>query len=178
MLQLARRIGLQLDRCIDVAPLLGNFCQVPNPRSRDQRICTRVRFVDREIWFPLVGCKAELVDETGTKASENASDARVIELACNARANRCLAIRRIECEVVPLPLLADVAQGILGTPLVELVEDDEVGEIEHVDFFELARGTVIARHDVDRKIHEIDDLTVALPNARRLDEHEIEADRL
>jgi hypothetical protein len=77
--------------------------------------------------------------------------------------------------VVAAPLLAHVAQRVLGAALLELVEHDHVGEIEHVDLLELARRAVFGRHHVQGQVRDIDDLGVALPDARRLDEHEIEA---
>ena len=77
--------------------------------------------------------------------------------------------------MIAAPLLAHVAQRILRAALFELVEHDHVGEIEHVDFLELARGAVLGRHHVQREVGDIDDLRVALPDARRLDDDEIEA---
>ena len=74
-------------------------------------------------------------------------------------------------------LLAHVAQRILGAALLELVEHDEIGEVEHVDLLELARGAVFGRHHVHREVDEIDDLGVALADARGLDDDQVEARR-
>ena len=77
--------------------------------------------------------------------------------------------------MVAPPLLADVAQGVLAAALVELVEDEDPGEVEHVDLLELARGAVLRRHHVERDVDEVDDRGVALADPGRLDDDEIEA---
>jgi hypothetical protein len=46
------------------------------------------------------------------------------------------------------------------------------GEVEHVDLLELAGGSVFRGHHVQRQVDEIDDLGVALADARRLDDDE------
>jgi hypothetical protein len=80
-------------------------------------------------------------------------------------------VRRLELDrVVALPLLAHVAQRVLGAALLELVERDQLGEVEHVDLLELARRAVLARHHVHRHVDEVDDLRVALADAGRLDD--------
>ena len=77
--------------------------------------------------------------------------------------------------MVAPPLLADVAQGVLAAALVELVEHEDPGEVEHVDLLELARGAVLRRHHVERDVDEVDDRGVALADPGRLDDDEIEA---
>ena len=72
--------------------------------------------------------------------------------------------------MIAAPLLAHVAQAVLGAALLALVEHDEIGEVEHVDLLELARGAVLARHHVQRQIDEIDDLGVGLADAGGLDD--------
>ena len=49
-------------------------------------------------------------------------------------------------------LLAHVAQRVGGALAVELVDRDEVGEVEHVDLLELARGAELRRHHVQRHV--------------------------
>ena len=80
-----------------------------------------------------------------------------------------------ELAVAAAPLLAHVAQRVLATAPIELVEHDQVGEVEHGDLLELRRRAVLRRHDVDREVHQIDDLRVALPDAGGLDEDQVEA---
>ena len=76
------------------------------------------------------------------------------------------------------PLLAHVAQRVLGAALLELVEHDHVGEVEHVDLLELARRAVLAGHDVQRQVDQVDDLGVRLTDARGLDDDQVEAGEL
>jgi hypothetical protein len=77
-----------------------------------------------------------------------------------------------------LHLLGDVAQRVGRALAVELVDGDELGEVEHVDLLELARGAELRRHDVDRHVDERHDRGVALANARGLDDDEVEPGRL
>ena len=51
----------------------------------------------------------------------------------------------------------------------------KLGEVEHVDLLQLARGAVLARHDVQRQVHEVDDLGVGLADAGGLDDDQVEA---
>ena len=76
------------------------------------------------------------------------------------------------------PLFAHITQRVFGTALLELVEHDHVGEIEHVDFLELTGRAVFARHDVHRDIDQIGDLGIGLPDACGLDDDEIEVRQL
>jgi hypothetical protein len=85
---------------------------------------------------------------------------------------------RLALGVVAPPLLAHVAQAVLGAALLGLVEHDEVGIVEHVDLLELARGAILARHDVQRQVDHVDDLGVRLADASRLHDHQVEAARL
>ena len=79
---------------------------------------------------------------------------------------------------VALPLLAHVAQRVLRAALVELVEDHDVGEVEHVDLLELRRRAELRRHHVQRDVDDVDDLGVALADAGGLDDDQVEAGRL
>ena len=77
--------------------------------------------------------------------------------------------------MIAAPLLAHVAQAVGRAALLALVEHDEVGVVEHVDLLELAGGAVLAGHDVQRQIHQVDDLGVGLADAGGLDDHQVEA---
>src|SRR5690606_2438760 len=76
------------------------------------------------------------------------------------------------------PLLAHVAQRVLGAALVELVEHDQLGEVEHVDLLELARGAEGAGHDVHRGVDQVHDLRRPRAAAGGLDAHPVVAQRL
>ena len=57
--------------------------------------------------------------------------------------------RDIEEVVVAAELLLDVAHRVERAALVELVDGDQVGEVEHVDLLELGRRAVLRRHHVE-----------------------------
>ena len=76
---------------------------------------------------------------------------------------------------IALVLLANVAQRILRSAPVELVDRHKIGKIEHVDFFELRGGAEFGRHHVQRAVGQRDDRRVALTDARGLDNDQIEA---
>ena len=80
--------------------------------------------------------------------------------------------------MIAFPLFANVAQRIFGAALVILVQDDEIREIDHIDFFELTGRAIVACHYIDREINEIDYFAVALSDTGCLDNDEIEAQRL
>ena len=89
-------------------------------------------------------------------------------------------VGRIGAESIEVPghLPAHVAQRVLGAATLELVDRDDLGEVEHVDLLQLAGRAELRGHHVDRHIDVIDDPGVPLPDARRLDDHEVEARRL
>ena len=76
---------------------------------------------------------------------------------------------------VPQDLLADIPEGVLGTPLVGLVDGHPVGEIEHVDFFELGGGPVFGGHHVEREPAQVGHFRIALPDAGGFKNDEVEA---
>jgi len=75
-------------------------------------------------------------------------------------------------------LLPHVAQRVGRALAVVLVDRDEVGEIEHVDFLELARRAEFRRHHVQRHVHQRHDRGIPLADARGLDHDQIEAGNL
>ncbi|OQA04813.1 MAG: hypothetical protein BWY66_02864 [bacterium ADurb.Bin374] len=72
-------------------------------------------------------------------------------------------------------LAADIAPGVLGAAPVELVDRDQVGEIEHVDLLELHGSAELAGHHIQRHVGDSQDTSVALADAARLDDDQIEA---
>ena len=72
-------------------------------------------------------------------------------------------------------LPGDIAPGVFGAPAFELVDGDGVGEVEHVDLLQLRGGAELGRHDIQREVDEIGDRRIALPDAGRLDDDEVEA---
>ena len=80
--------------------------------------------------------------------------------------------------MIPLELLANISQCILGTALVKFVDGDNIREIQHVDFFELGCRTKFRCHHIQRNIAVIHDFCVALTDATRLENDQIKFGRL
>ena len=127
------------------------------------------------------GSRRQLQPERGQARHDRLiqrGDAVVVEAARHRAEHRHLVGPLAERLAVPLHLLGDVAEGVGGALAVELVDGDELGEVEHVDLLELARGAELGRHDVDRNVDERHDRGVALADPRGLDDDEVEARRL
>jgi hypothetical protein len=105
-------------------------------------------------------------------------DALVVEGRGGRAEHRHVLPGRAELLAVAHELAADVAAGVLGAAPLELVDRDGVGEVEHVDLLELRRGAELGRHHVQRAVDERHDRGVALADAGRLDDHEVEPGRL
>ncbi len=118
-------------------------------------------------------CGAERVEEGEVEAR----DARVGEARGHRRVDRHRRRAHGERLTVALHLLADVAQGVFGAALLELVERDKVGRVEHPDLLELARRAVLGRHHVERDVGQPRDLGIRLADACRLDDDKVEARR-
>ena len=65
--------------------------------------------------------------------------------------------------------------GVEAAALVELVDGDQVGVVEHVDLLELGRCSELRRHDVERDVGELGDLGVRLADAGALQQDQVEA---
>ena len=98
----------------------------------------------------------------------------IVPLTGDGREDRDLRIGTIEFAVVPPPLLAHVPQRVGGPPAIGLVQDDRVGQIQHVDLLELGGSAVLGRHHVDRCIGQVHDLRVALSDPGGLDQDQVE----
>ncbi len=152
----------------------GNLGEVARALGRNERVTLdqhrRTGICDCPATATFAGPRVELRAERG----EQPVDAGIVEAAGDRREDGHLGVRHPERRVVAAPLLAHVAQRILGTALLELVERDQLGEVEHVDLLELARRAVLAGHDVQRHVDEVDDLGVTLADARCLDHDQVE----
>ena len=159
---------------IHLSPLLRDFGKVANAATRDD--CHRAWLFHRhiEVRSPAISIEAEFFSEPATQFDKHPAYTRIIKLACDGRVDRYIFVPGLEREVVALPLLADIAQRIFRTALVILVEHDQVSEIDHVNFLELTGCTVVARHDVHRVVHEIDNFTVTLTDTRCFHDDKVE----
>ncbi len=102
----------------------------------------------------------------------------VIEACSDSAVDRHLLRPPIEQHMVALILLAHIVQGVFRAAAFELVDGDEVGEVQHVDLFELARGAEFRRHHIDRHVGDLGDRRVALADPGGLDDDQVEAGRL
>ena len=178
LVEVLSQVGLgrqRLDTRPDAAALGGDLGQVAGARDRDHRGAARLAQVEVGRRLPRRGVFAGMLGQLGTQSEEDAVHARIAELARDRREHRKLVVGRAERDPIPPPLLAHVPQRIVGAALVRLVDDDHRCEVEHVDLLELARRAVLACHHVQRDVREVDDLRIALPDPRRLDEDEPEA---
>jgi hypothetical protein len=173
VLRLAGELGLLLDAGIDAAALLGNLGEITHALAGNEHGGARLFQRGVELRRPLVGRQLELVAHQPAQVGEHPGDAGIVELAGDGGIHRHLVVLQGEGGAVALPLLAHVAQRVFRTALVELVEHDELGVIDHVDFFELAGGAVFAGHHVDGKVDEVDDFRIALADAGGLDDDEV-----
>ena len=149
-----------------------DLAQVADACRRDQRPRDGLPARDALRHLPLLrsGARGEHLHER----RRHPRDPWIAESARDRRVHRHLVVAQRKGDTVAAPLLAHVAQRVLTTAPVELVQYDERGEVEHVDLLELARGAVLGRHHVEREIDEVDDLRVALADACGLDDHDPE----
>ena len=101
--------------------------------------------------------------------------AGVVELAGDGAHHGQRVIVGIPQLVVALVLLLHIAHGIEGAALVELVDGHHIGEVEHVDLLQLRGCAELRRHDVERDIAVVQDLRIALADAARLQDDQVEA---
>ena len=86
-------------------------------------------------------------------------------------------IRTVEGRAVASVLLAHIPQRIGSTTPVRLVDDDKIGEIQHVDLFKLRGCTKFRSHHVHRQVAKIHYLAVPLADPRSFKDHEIKCRR-
>ena len=133
--------------------------------------CRVLRRHDRQ----LAGAKLQaLLCKTCCERLIQRGNAVVIEARRYRAVHRHFVRRLLEKLAVALILLAHVAQRVGGALAIELVDGDEVGEVEHVDFLELARRTELWRHHIKRHIDMRHDRRVALSDTRSLDHDQLE----
>ena len=75
-------------------------------------------------------------------------------------------------------LAGHVPEGVGGTAPVELVDRDGVGEVQHLDLFQLGRRAELGGHHVQRDVSQRNDPRVALPDPGRLQDHQVISRRL
>ena len=157
-----------------VAHGLGDLGEVPHLLRRHDRGEAGGDLRVHRWENPVVHREAVVAEHPGDVVVER-GDAVVVERGRGRAEHRHVVRLLIERLAVADELSADVAQGILGSASLELVDGDDIGEVEHVDLLQLRRGTELRRHHVHRAVDERDDAGVALADARGLDDDEVEA---
>src|SRR5688572_16560299 len=99
---------------------------------------------------------------------------RVVELRGDGAENRNIVVGSVPELVVALVLFFHVADSIEGAALVEFVQSNDVGEIQHIDLFQLRGRTVFRRHHVQAGIGMLDNFGVTLANAGRFQDDQVE----
>ena len=178
--------GLLFDAVVDRPALFGNFGQVAHAGAGDQHGGARLLQAGVDVGLEVAaaggvghgGFFRQLLAQQAAQVGEHPADAGVVELAGDGGIHRHVFIGHLEGDAVALPLLAHVAQRILGAALVVLVQRNELGEIQHVDLFQLAGRAVVAGHHVHGEVDQIDDFRIALANAGGFHDHQVVAQAL
>ncbi len=170
-------LALALDIAVDAAALFSNFRQVADARAGDEH--GGARFAQRGVDHrrEVAGGRGDALAELGLQAlaqvGEHPAHAGVVELRSDGRVDGHLVVGHLEGHAVALPLLAHIAQGVFGAAAVELVQDHQLGVIEHVDLFKLTGRAVVAGHHVHREVDEVDDLGIGLADTSGFHQHQV-----
>ncbi len=174
LLQATRRVGQSLAVGVVAAHRLGDLGEVAHPLGRDDLADPGgVADVDRR--EHAVAHAQPVLAEQSTQLLVERGDAVVVEGRRRGAEDRHVVGLAAEGLAVAHELAADVAQRVLGAASLELVDRHDVGEVEHVDLLQLRGRAELGRHHVERGVDERHDRRVALPDARRLDDDQVEA---
>ena len=97
----------------------------------------------------------------------------VIESVGNDAKNREAFDGIIKFQMTASILFANRIQCVLGPRFIKLVDHDAVGIVDHVDLFQLGRGTIFRGHHINTEICQIGDFGVTLPNPRRFNKDQV-----
>ena len=172
VLRLVGRPGQPLDLVLEGTSLRRDLAEIAAALGRDQGPRHGLAAFDPGGRLP--AGRSRPGPEHADEGERGAGDAGVAEAARDRGVDRHVRVLEVEGDPVPAPLLSYVPERVLAATAVELVQDHEGGEVEHVDLLELAGGAVLGRHHVDRDVDEVDDLGVALPDPGRLHDDEPE----
>ncbi len=132
-------------------------------------------------WRPSIGASTPSVAARPSVAQpvlqpvEQGGDPVVVEPGGDGAEHRLSSRRRRGAPVVPAPLPAHLAEGVVGAPAVELVDGHHVGQLQHVDLLELGGGTVLGGHHVEGYVGDLGHGGVALADARGLHDDQVES---
>src|SRR5260221_1556699 len=174
LLPLARYSRLLAGAGVVAAYRVRDLGKVAAARRRDDRV-SRGRGARPDRGKRARSYFQAVLDERGQDTLVERGNAVVVEARSDGAVYRHVLGGAVEELAVALVLLPHVAQRVLAALAVELVDGDEIGEVEHVDFLELARRAVFGRHHVERGIGERHDRRIALADAGSLDDHQVES---
>ena len=112
--------------------------------------------------------------EQGHEAGVEHVGSVVVELRGDSAIDRHAVHAFFKKRMCPLVLFAHVAQGIHGSSFIKLIDGDDVGEVNHVNLFQLRGGAEFRRHHVKRHIGVVHDFGVGLPDAGAFEHDEVE----
>ncbi len=111
--------------------------------------------------------------EQGGQTLPQAIHARVSKLTGHRCDDGQVFVWCVEHVAVAAHLFSDGAQSVFTSALLELVEHDEVGHVEHLDFLKLRVRAELCGHHVQRMVGNGRDRVTALANAAGLTEDEV-----
>ena len=101
----------------------------------------------------------------------------IVESAGDHSEDREIFRVRVKQTVAAAVLLADRVESIFGSRFIELVDDNDIREVEHVNLLKLRRRAELRGHYIDAEVHEVSDLGIALADPGGFDKHEVVAGR-
>ena len=170
--------GLQLVGCSSLffgpsivrSDLLCNFAEVTRP----------FRWNDKEFLARLLGGRIRKskrgvcsLRQASHERREELIRPRIIELRCNGADDRQCIVLGLPEIVVTLELFPHVADRIEGAALVKLIDGNNIGEVEHIDFLQLRCCAKFRGHDIQRNITVVHDFSVTLSDSACLEDDEV-----
>ena len=155
----------------------GDPGQVPDPRRRDDRRRAGGRPAHRGRQHTLGEVQAMAAQQPGQVLVES-GNAVVVEGGGAGPEDGHVLGPCAERVPVADQLAGHVAEGVGAATPLELVDRHHVGEVQHVDLFQLGRRAELGCHHVQRDVGQRHDRRVALPDPRRLQDHQVVTGRL
>ena len=155
--------GLLLGIAVVTPDAVGDFGEVSDPGRGDD-----VNFLG-EFMVIHPGLTLHFEPTTGFEqvhqSAKEAVHPRVVELTGDGAFDWHFRSGGVPEVVVTLNLFLHIPQGILSPSFIKFVHRDEVGKVQHINFFELGCGPVFRRHNIERNIAVINDFGIALADA-------------
>ena len=177
LLPLSRQRRLAQREAVIATHRVGDLRQVAAPRRRHDGVAPGGGFYRNDRQAPGTHRQTTFL-QCRQQALIQRRHAVVIETRCLRTKHRHVFRVQVPLLAVALHLFCHVTQRILCALAVELVDGDEVGEVEHVDLFQLRGGAEFRRHHIQAEVDMFHDGGVALADAGGFDDHQIHASDL